>query len=379
MCVSIRLYSKVVKHPTSRSVIDLAMGRTKQAIDKAPQVLCNLLKKHYAPSWSSSSDLFGAKQLSREKALKWHCDFLVDMLQVSQVWNKLDLQAGLASFDGQHEKLWTKEHGDDWLAAQAYALKLCLMEVRSSSERATSKMARQPDHMKKLIIAFRSCPKPSQEEDSPPPPPMELARTSSMSMSSQDLFAVFGALPASQEEEEAQEDLVVVVSDEEPAAADLVPPLEMVDDDDVVFVSYQDQKSGETVGLNKHGLVVQKSGAVGLNKPRHRITKKRPLSPEAQEVDGNTIADFDVMIEFWDFKLTNANSPQRTYLQAKFWVNDKKFCKLLVEITAKNTANHKNLIEDITKKLWAMTEKKAYSFNQLKTYCKAWKVDVLKP
>ena len=238
--------------------------------------------------------------------------------------------------------------------------------------------------MKMLITAFRSCPKPSQEEDSPPPPSMELARTSSMSMSSQDLFAVFGALPASQEEEGAQEDLVVVVSDEEPAAADLVPPLAMVDDDDddddddAVFVSYQDQKSGETVGLNKHGLVVQKSGeAVGLNKPRHRITKKRPLSPEAQEVDG--IADFDVMIEFWDFKLTNANSPQRTYLQAKFWVNDKKFCKLLVEITAKNTANHKNLIEEITKKLWAMTEKKAYSFNQLKTYCKAWKVDVLKP
>ena len=194
MCVSIRLYSKVVKHPTSRSVLDLAMGRT--------------------------------KQLSREKALKWHCDFLVDMLQVSQVWNKLDLQAGLASFDGQHEKLWTKEHGDDWLAGQAYALKLCLMEVRSSSERATSKMARQPDHMKKLITAFRSCPKPSQEEDSPPPPPsMELDRTSSMPMSSQDLFVVFGALPASQEEEGAQEGLVVVVSDEEPAAADLVPPL----------------------------------------------------------------------------------------------------------------------------------------------------------
>ena len=127
-----------MKHPTSRSVIDLAMGRTKQAIDKAPQVLCNLMKKHYAPSWSSSSDLFGAKRLSREKALKWHCDLLVDMLQVSQVWNKLDLQAGLASFDGQREKLWTKEHGDDWLTSQAYALKLCLMEVRSSSERATS-------------------------------------------------------------------------------------------------------------------------------------------------------------------------------------------------------------------------------------------------
>ena len=71
--------------------------RAKQTIDKAPQVLCSLLKKHFAPSWSSSSDLFGAKQLSREKALKWHCDLLVDMLQVSQVWNKVDLQVGLAS------------------------------------------------------------------------------------------------------------------------------------------------------------------------------------------------------------------------------------------------------------------------------------------
>ena len=56
----------------------------------------------------------------REKVLKWHCDLLVDMFQVSQVWSKSDVQAALDSFNGENEQVCTKQNGEDWLMAQAY-------------------------------------------------------------------------------------------------------------------------------------------------------------------------------------------------------------------------------------------------------------------
>ena len=99
----------------------------------------------------------------------------------------------------------------------------------------SKKLARQPDHMKKLITALRSCPRQVQEEDSPPPLSMELARTPSMSLSSQELLLFLVLCLLHKKKKPKKICLLWFLMKKEPAAAD-PPPLEL-DDDEVIFMS----------------------------------------------------------------------------------------------------------------------------------------------